>query len=262
MGRRFQAFAGARDSVRLAGKTMQNTAPGRLRNVASGRKARALGFQYRFAQQCYRMACDFALGGGVAGAFEHRRNRPGPYPCARMNVIDLERHTQRVPGGFDVSGDDIVGVQLPPGFDWVAGAPGCASRAAYDAPDRRIAGRVCCLLADALRQRVVLRVAGRVGERQNRHRGGAGTGRRHGRRRRNGRRGFARRQIPCGRGPHCNEQHRKRGGSRNESASRRGLRLRRGGGLADLERIGAHRFGDVFQRHRAQVGDRQIRAVP
>ena len=43
------------------------------------------------------------------------------------------------------------------------------------------------------------------------------------------------------------------------SASRRGLRLGRGGGLADLDRVGAHGFGDVFQRHRAEVGDRQIK---
>ena len=84
-----------------------------------------------------------------------------------MNVIDLERHARRVAACFQVSGDDIVGVQLPPGFDRVGRARG-APRAADDTPDGLVAGGVPRFLTDALGERVVLRIAGHVGERQNR----------------------------------------------------------------------------------------------
>ena len=64
---------------------------------------------------------------------------------------------QRVAAGLQVSGDDVVGIQLPPGIDRVGASR--ARRASHDAPDRRIAGVVPHLLADALGQQT--RIEGR-----------------------------------------------------------------------------------------------------
>ena len=53
-------------------------------------------------------------------------------------------------------------------------------------------------------------------------------------------------------------QRRKSGHGRDEPASRCRLPLAHYGRLADLDRIGPHRFGDVFQRHRTEIADIQI----
>ena len=65
---------------------------------------------------------------------------------------------------LQIAGDDIVCVQLPPGFGRIGGAFR-ARRPADDAPQVRAACDVLRFLADALGERVVLRVAGHVGER-------------------------------------------------------------------------------------------------
>ena len=143
------------------------------------------------AQQARRVPGYFSLI-GRGGAFEDRRNRLRPHARAGMNVIDLERHPQRVAARFQVPGDDIVGVQLPACFDRVCPARG-APRAADDTPDGLVAGGVPRLLTDALGELVVLRISGHVGERQDRDRRHAEARRRRRFRRRDGRRGFARR---------------------------------------------------------------------
>jgi hypothetical protein len=53
-----------------------------------------------------------------------------------MDVVELERHAQRVAASLEVAGDDIVGVQLSPRFDRVGRSAGAAARAANDAPER------------------------------------------------------------------------------------------------------------------------------
>ena len=62
---RFQAIASARDSVWLLVRrnAQEDAAPGRLLDVACGRKARTLGVQDRSAQQPFRAPRDFSLGG-------------------------------------------------------------------------------------------------------------------------------------------------------------------------------------------------------
>jgi hypothetical protein len=143
------------------------------------------------------------------------------------------RHMQRVAAPLQIAGHDIVGVQLPPGFDRVRG--GSRDPPADDAPQRRAACGVPRFLADALGQGLVLRLSGYVGERENRD-GRHAEWRCLSRSRRGGhsRRGFNRHQIPCGCGRHGYE-HRERGGDRSKPALRRRFRL--GGGLADLDRI-------------------------
>ena len=82
-----------------------------------------------------------------------------------MDVINLKCHAQRVAGRLQISGDDIVGVQLPPGFDRVGGARSRAPGATDNAPDHIIAGGVPRLLTYTLCERVILRIAGQA--RQN-----------------------------------------------------------------------------------------------
>ena len=94
-----------------------------------------------------------------------------------MDVVELERHAQRVAARLQIAGDRIVGVQLPPGFGRVGGASR-AGRLADDAPKRRTACDVLRFLADAMGERVVLRVAGHVGERHDRDSRHAERGRR------------------------------------------------------------------------------------
>ena len=146
---------------------------------------------------------------------------------------------------------------MPPELDRVGG-PGRAARMADDAPDRIIAGGVPCLLTDPLGERVILRIPGHVGEWQDRDRRHAGTDRRR-RQRHNSRRRFARRPIPRG-GAGGDDEGRECGGDRNEPASRSRLRLGRGGGLADFNRIDAQRLGDVFQCRRAEIADIHIKS--
>ena len=135
--RRFEACASARDCVWLGvgRKALEGRNPrsfSRCRQRTKGACARRPGSRRSTALlraprlQPRRPRC---------GAFEDRRNRLRPHPRAGMNVIDLERHAQRVAARFQVSGDDIVGVQLPPCFDRVGPARG-APRAADDTPDR------------------------------------------------------------------------------------------------------------------------------
>ena len=82
-----------------------------------------------------------------------------------MDVINLKCHAQRVAGRLQISGDDIVGVQLPPGFDRVGGARSRAPGATDNAPDHIIAGGVPRLLTYTLCERVILRIAGHTPER-------------------------------------------------------------------------------------------------
>ncbi len=75
---------------------------------ADERRARSAS-EYRCRQQARCVSGYFSLI-GRGGAFEDRRNRLRPHSRAGMNVIDIERHPQRVAARFQVSGDDIVGV--------------------------------------------------------------------------------------------------------------------------------------------------------